>query len=320
MKKLILILIAITFIACKDEKKADSKNNETKEVMLKADDPIVDLDSFLKSNNKPNNVKINVDFGGKFDISEFSIYTDSISYYVFKIDLKDDELDIKNYRIALRLRPYPKDINLLSDDSKKRSIDYDNLYSIVVNKQVDNNNFIVFPVDTKIKDYRSIEALLYDRNVKKYLPGVFDINYDFYTFLSNVDDKEGLKNEASLGRILKLKRILSHYNEKQKGFNLALNVEQSVTEEELSNYKFVVRTYPLDYDKEYLQESSIKNNLDYDSWYLIPKIVKINGQYYLHSYIETTIEEFKKVEFLFYDLNQKRFVGVPIIEENFYLR
>ena len=115
--------LVISIIGCKGEKK-DSELTPKEEVKVEkklVKEPAAkDLKTFLNRAEHTFNVGVNSVLGENIEIESFSFFKDidSVSFFIFKLKDKTADIDIKKYRMNLRVTPYKNQLQFLREDSK----------------------------------------------------------------------------------------------------------------------------------------------------------------------------------------------------------
>jgi len=107
MKKIIILLVSITFFAsCKDSEEKKNKQNEKDQIETHS--KIETVEDYLNRENKEHTVRVNNVVGDSVRIESLSVFKDKTegnTYLVIKLEEKLDTSIVNNYRINARTFP-----------------------------------------------------------------------------------------------------------------------------------------------------------------------------------------------------------------------
>ena len=103
--------------------------------------------------------------------------------------------------------------------------------------------------------------------------------------------------------------------------NVIFKLDNTVTDSILSKYRIGFHTYVKDTNKDDLMAYSKSKKRNYDAWDFIPEIMEVGGNKYILKKINTSINEFPKIELFLYDRNgYKGILGNKVEIENIIIK
>lgn len=315
----LLFILLLINTSCKDDKKENQDKDtiifEVENEDLKEKVQIKDLRSFLESSNKEYSIPVEKKLIEGLMVNDVSTYRDTtgVINFVFSLNMPSITMsELEKYRLNLRIAPFESEYNLLRKESLNNNLSYDSWFSNFQIREVNNNNFVVFPIKTEISAFKNISLLVYNQETKTYLENRIKIDYELNKFLLYEELLNTYPMEGVLGGEFEVESLKIYRNEGAKSFYLAYKLSKNYSIEAFENKRLMINIYPIEGELDLLREDSKEKQLEYDSWYSDIKIKSTKDYQYIWAFIPSDVLDLKLIKTYIYDNIQKRFIGLPV--------
>ena len=271
-----------------------------------------------------------------FKIQDF-IESNSANYN-FLSEIEKNELDSflelakrNNIEVLVVVAPY---MNSVKDKDYKTFHNY--IKNVTIKKEAAFIDFNFLFEDLKLEylDFKDLGHLNISgaKKISTYLGNYIDENYNIPSrenelswleeqpktvtkYIQDDFSEEAIQIKTPLNKDINIKAI-SFYD---KGIekNVIFKLDNAVSDSILSKYRIGFHTYVKDKNKGDLMAYSKSKKRNYDAWDFIPEIMEVGGNKYIRKKINTSINEFPKIELFLYDRNgYKGILGNKVEIEN----
>ena len=153
---------------------------------------------------------------------------------------------------------------------------------------------------------------MYSNELKKFIGSKIRVDYLFEKYLESRNRKNEIEINKSLGAEFSVSNMLIYKKEGDEGIYFAYQLDEEIEKEQIKGKRLVLRLFPIEGLENFLRDDTLEKGLNFDSWYIDTDLKETANGQFLFAYIPTEIVDYKTVETYIYDMNQKRFVGLPI--------